>query len=318
MEFSEHWKQLEKAMENFKFKEDKSESNFVGAAPWEKTPDTKVDENPISSNAQNTTNSKKGTNDVEIVEQRVMQLEIKVDELQMKEMELEKKCLEAEEEKERMVIKFSEEMKVLEEAFSNKMCEMQKDLLSMVEHCLNFENVLSQTKEENQKMRSQIKKLVEEREMRMHQPQILGKETSDGKAVKPKKPSVEESNSPKTSEVSSDKCRIVTVSSGSLGSNPSPSKTPPPILKRAQMKPPSPSSTKIMWHHPTSVPFYTPGQSRLPAPVYHQGLGAPYDVQYLPPVTAGDQYRYPPAFYTYGQDNDVYHQIPELNYYNPL
>jgi len=311
MEFSEHWKQLEKAMENFKFKEDKSESNFVGAAPWEKTPDTKVDENPISSSAQNTTNSKKGTNDVEIVKQIVMQLEIKVDELQRKEMELEKKCLEVDEEKKKMVIKFSEEIKVLKETFSNKMCEMQKDLLSMVEHCLNFENVLSQTKEENQKMRSQIKELVEERDMRIQQDQSLGKEMSDVKAGSQRISGVEESVSSQTSGVSSNKCRIVTVSSGSLGSNPSPSKSPPFVPDRPQMTPPSSwlRSTKIMWHHPTSAPVYTPGQSR---PLPHGGFGGG------PPFTVADQYHYPSAFYPYGQNGDVHHQNPEVNYYHPL
>jgi len=298
-------------MENFKFKEDKSESNFVGAAPWEKTPDTKVDENPISSSAQNTTNSKKGTNDVEIVKQIVMQLEIKVDELQRKEMELEKKCLEVDEEKKKMVIKFSEEIKVLKETFSNKMCEMQKDLLSMVEHCLNFENVLSQTKEENEKMRSQIKELVEERDMRIQQDQSLGKEMSDVKAGSQRISGVEESVSSQTSGVSSNKCRIVTVSSGSLGSNPSPSKSPPFVPDRPQMTPPSSwlRSTKIMWHHPTSAPVYTPGQSR---PLPHGGFGGG------PPFTVADQYHYPSAFYPYGQNGDVHHQNPEVNYYHPL
>ena len=147
MEFLEHWKQLEKAMENFKFKEDKSKIDCDSAASWEKTPDTKGDENghdvPISGSTQSISNGRKGENDVEIVKQIVMQLEIKVDELQRKEMELEKKCLEVDEEKKKMVIKFSEEIKVLKETFSNKMCEMQKDLLAMVEHCLNFEKELS-------------------------------------------------------------------------------------------------------------------------------------------------------------------------------
>jgi len=311
MEFSEHWKQLEKAMENFKFKEDKSESNFVGAAPWEKTPDTKVDENPISSNAQNTTNGKKGKIDVEMVKQRVLQLDTKVDKLQMKEMELEKRCLEVEEEKERRVIELSEEMKVLKETFSNKMCEMQRDLLAMVEHCLNFENVLSQTKDENQKMRSQIKELVAEGDMRIQKDQFLGNEMYDEQAGIQRKPSVEESVGPQISGESSNKCRIVTVSSGSLGSNPSPSKSPPSVLDRQQVMPPSSwlRSTKIMWHHPTSAPVYTPGQSR---PLPHGGFGGG------PPFTVADQYHYPSAFYPYGQNGDVHHQNPEVNYYHPL
>merc|ERR1719239_269558 len=147
-------------------------------------------------------------------------------------MELEKKCLEVDEEQKKMVIKFSEEIKVLKETFSNKMCEMQKDLLSMVEHCLNFENVLSQTKDENQKMRSQIKELVEERDMRIQQDQSLGNEMYDEQAGIQRKPSVEKSVGPQISGESSNKCRIVTVSSGSLGSNPSPSKSPPSVLDR--------------------------------------------------------------------------------------
>ena len=63
------------------------------------------------------------------------------DDLQMK---FERRLkLEAEEERERRFSEFSEEIKVLKETFSNKMWEMQKDLLAMVEHCLNFEKELS-------------------------------------------------------------------------------------------------------------------------------------------------------------------------------
>merc|ERR1712192_282245 len=119
-------------------------------------------------------------------------------------------------------------------------------------------------------------------------------------------------------------CKIVTISSGSLGSNPSPSKAPPSVLDQTQVTPSSLRSTKIMWHHPISAPVYTPGQPRLPATVYHQGFGAadhPY-AQYLPPeappVTVADQFHYPSAFYPYGQDGDVHYQNPEVNYYNPI
>ena len=63
-----------------------------------------------------------------------------------------------------MVSDLQEENKALKETFSKKMSEMQRDLLSMVEHCLIFEKDLSKTKEENQRMRSHIKELVEERD----------------------------------------------------------------------------------------------------------------------------------------------------------
>ena len=59
-----------------------------------------------------------------------------------------------------------EEIKVLKETFFNKISEMQKDLLAMVEHCVDFEKVLSQTKQENQEMQSRIKELEEEKERR--------------------------------------------------------------------------------------------------------------------------------------------------------
>merc|ERR1719378_1732164 len=98
------------------------------------------------------------------MKQKVTELEVKVDELKMKEKDLDRSCLEM---KEKIVEELSEEVKVVKEMFTNKMCEMQKDLLGMVEHCLNFEKELSQTKEENQKMESRIKELVEERDRGM-------------------------------------------------------------------------------------------------------------------------------------------------------
>ena len=67
---------------------------------------------------------------------------------------------------EMQVGELSEEIKVLKETFFNKISEMQKDLLAMVEHCLDFEKVLSQTKQENQEMQSRIKELEEEKERR--------------------------------------------------------------------------------------------------------------------------------------------------------
>ena len=121
------------------------------------------------------------------------------------------------------------------------MCEMQKDLLAMVEHCLDFEKELSRTKEENRKMQSQIKELVEEREGRMEKELTPGEEMSREKATHVKKSTVEEVANSKTPGVSSNKCRIVTVSSGSLGSTPSPSKS----LDRRQVPPPSLSSSHL-------------------------------------------------------------------------
>ena len=140
---------------------------------------------PTSSSAssqEKISDDKKKENDIEMLKQKVMHLETKVDDLEMKEKKMEKRCLQVEEEKEKMVKELSEEIKVLKEKmvnelseeikflkemFTNKMCEMQKDLLSMVEHSLNFDKELSQTKEENQKMRSQIEELMEERDRRM-------------------------------------------------------------------------------------------------------------------------------------------------------
>ena len=49
-----------------------------------------------------------------------------------------------------------EEMKALKETYASKMSEMQKNLLSMVEHCLDFEKALTDVKEENKKLKSQI------------------------------------------------------------------------------------------------------------------------------------------------------------------
>ena len=237
---------------------------------------------------ENISNKKKDQDGVE----EVRHLESRrVDDLQMKELELEKGCLESEEETEIRISELSEEIEVLKETFSNKMCEMQKDLLAMVEHCLNFEKELSRTKEENRKMQSQIKELVEEREGRMEKELTPGEEMSREKVTHVKKSTVEEVANSKTPGVSSNKCRIVTVSSGSLGSTPSPSKS----LDRRQVPPPN--STKIMWHHPTSAPVYTPGMPR--PPVYHQDFSDQYLPAVAPPVP--DQYYYHAAFYPYGQ-----------------
>lgn len=224
----------------------------------------------------------------------------RVDDMQMKEVEVEIRCLEAEEQK-RRTNELVEEINVLKEMFSNKMCEMQKDLLAMVEHCLNFEKELSRTKDENQKMQSQIKELVEERNRRLEKEQTHCEEMSREKATHVEKSTTEEVSNSQAPGVNANKCRIVTVSSGSLGSSPSPSKSPSraSVLNLPQVLPPSSSSTTIMWHHPTSAPVYTPG---LPGPplYQHQGFSDQYLPSVLPPHTVSDQYCYNDAFYPYG------------------
>ena len=202
--------------------------------------------------------------------------------------------------KERMVSKNSEEIQVLKEMFTKEMGEMQKDLLAMVEHCLNFENILSQTREENQKMRSQIKELVEERDRRMHQDRLLQKYVNLEEAAHTKKSTVEEVANLKTPGGNSNKCVNVAVFSGSRGSTPNLlSKPPPSILNQAQVMPPSPRSTKgeIVWHHPAAAPKYLPGPPRLP--VYHQGFSDQPFAQYLPPVSVPDQYQYDTTLHPY-------------------
>jgi len=331
MEFLEHWRQLEIAMENFKFKKDQSRTQLPGEGrppspsqvfspeqiwtPGRPVPKFSGRGRPVplssgelskiltpeqvdslvvgihgydiltsASALENISNKKKDQDGVE----EVRHLESRrVDDLQMKELELEKGCLESEEETEIRISELSEEIEVLKETFSNKMYEMQKDLLAMVEHCLNFEKELSRTKEENRKMQSQIKELVEEREGRMEKELTPGEEMSREKATHVKKSTVEEVANSKTPGVSSNKCRIVTVSSGSLGSTPSPSKS----LDRRQVPPPS------LRHHPTSAPVYSPGMPR--PPVYHQDFSDQYLPAVAPPVP--DQYYYHAAFYPYGQ-----------------
>merc|ERR1719341_1897391 len=218
-----------------------------------KASDTAVEGNGHNASTSDISNEKKNGHDEAMV--MVKHLEARVDELQMKEIELElkgieleRRCLKAQEEKGRIVNQLSDEMKVL----NNKMSGMQKDLLAMVEHCLNFEKALSQTKEEN---------------LRMEKKQTLGKKMSNEGANRNEKSTVEEVSDLRAPGVSSN--WIGTSSSGSLGSTSSSSMPSSSVLDLPQVQPPNPIPTKIMWHHPTSVPVYTPGQPRLP--VYHQG-----------------------------------------------
>ena len=115
-----------------------------------------------------------------------------------------------------------EEMKALKETYASKMSEMQKNLLSMVEHCLDFEKALSDVKEENKKLKSRIDKMEKETQRRKDEEKTFRNPTSgtaksmDSQVLAPKTP-----NSIK-------KCKIVSVSSGSLGTSPSPSKSQSP------------------------------------------------------------------------------------------
>ena len=329
MEFSAHWKQLEIAMENFTFKEEKSKRGDDNTVTENKTPslsfggDNPTFDNPPTHNnipdappspgARFPSSIPGGKERMSILERNVEELQRSflaggtVQKLEVEVMEMQ-------------VGELSEEIKVLKETFFNKISEMKKDLLAMVEHCLDFEKALSQTKQENQEMQSRIKELEEEKGRRTQREQKVEKELSLNKDAQRMKSSVEEVVSSKTTDdVGSNGCRIVNaVSSGSLGSSPgpSPSKSPPSILGRQKVMTPSPrsSTSTIMWHRPPSAPLYMPG--------YPQGYGA-QDQFYpqfpqAPPGTVPDQYPYPAPFYTYGQETEGYQQHPDLlNYYNP-
>ena len=329
MEFSAHWKQLEIAMENFTFKEEKSKRGDDNTVTENKTPslsfggDNPTFDNPPTHNnipdappspgARFPSSIPGGKERMSILERNVEELQRSflaggtVQKLEVEVMEMQ-------------VGELCEEIKVLKETFFNKISEMQKDLLAMVEHCVDFEKVLSQTKQENQELQSRVKELEEEKERRTHREQKVEKALSLNKDAQLKKFSVEEVVSSKTTDdVGSNGCRIVNaVSSGSLGSSPgpSPSKSPPSILGRQKVMTPSPrsSTSTIMWHRPPSAPLYMPG--------YPQGYGA-QDQFYpqfpqAPPGTVPDQYPYPAPFYTYGQETEGYQQHPDLlNYYNP-
>ena len=328
MEFSAHWKQLEIAMENFTFKEEKSKRGDDNTVTENKTPSLSfggdnpttyknIPDAPPSPGARFPSSIPGGKERMSILERNVEELQrsfLAGEAAKKLEVEL----------MEMQVGELSEEIKVLKETFFNKISEMKKDLLAMVEYCVDFEKVLSQTKQENQEMQSRIKELEEEKGRRTQREQKVEKEFSLNKDAQLKKSSVEEVVSSKTTDdVGSNGCRIVNaVSSGSLGSSPgpSPSKSPPSILGRQKVMTPSPrsSTSTIMWHRPPSAPLYMPG--------YPQGYGA-QDQFYpqfpqAPPGTVPDQYPYPAPFYTYGQEIEGYQQHPDvypclMNSYNP-
>ena len=170
MEFSAHWKQLEIAMENFTFKEEKSKRGDDNTVTENKTPSLSfggdnpttyknIPDAPPSPGARFPSSIPGGKERMSILERNVEELQrsfLAGEAAKKLEVEL----------MEMQVGELSEEIKVLKETFFNKISEMQKDLLAMVEHCLDFEKVLSQSKQENQEMQSRIKELEEEKERR--------------------------------------------------------------------------------------------------------------------------------------------------------
>ena len=181
-----------------------------------------------------------------------------------------------------------EEMKALRETFASKMSEMQKDLLLMVEHCLDFEKALSDVKEENKKLKSRIDKMEKETQRRKDEEKAFRNPTNstaksmDSRLLAPKTP-----NSVK-------KCKIVSVSSGSLGTSPSPSKSQSPDQHQEIKSSPNPRSTEMTeentsWYLDAfSAPFFTQDMNSQPA------FDEPYP-----------QF-FPPGYYSYAPSGEVF------------
>ena len=186
------------------------------------------------------------------------------------------------------IFDLKEEMKALKETFSSKMSEMQKDLLSMVEHCLDFEKALSDVKEENKKLKSRINKMEKETQRREDEEKTCRNPTSrttksmDSHVLAPKTP-----NSIK-------QCKIVSVSSGSLGTSPSPSKSQSPDQHQEIKSSPNPRSTEMteenaIWYpDASSAPFFTQDMNSQPA------FDQPYP-----------QF-FPPGYYSYAPSGEVF------------
>ena len=186
------------------------------------------------------------------------------------------------------IFDLKEEMKALKETFSSKMSEMQKDLLSMVEHCLDFEKALSDVKEENKKLKSRIDKMEKETQRRKDEEKAFRNPTNgtaksmDSQLLAPKTP-----NSVK-------KCKIVSVSSGSLGTSPSPSKSQSPDQHQEIKSSPNPRSTEMTeentsWYLDAfSAPFFTQDMNSQPA------FDEPYP-----------QF-FPPGYYSYAPSGEVF------------
>ena len=125
-------------------------------------------------------------------------------------------------------------------------------------------------------MQSQLNKLVVQRDRGMekkHEPGH-GENMSHEKTSLMKNSTVEENANSKTPGLSSNKCRIVTVSSGSLGSTTSPSKSPPSVLDRPRV---------------LHAQIYTPGLSRLHLGSFQQGFSDQHLHPVAPPVKVPDQ-----------------------------
>ena len=182
-----------------------------------------------------------------------------------------------------------EEMKALRETFASKMSEMQKDLLSMVEHCLDFEKALSDVKGENKKLKSRIDKMEKETQRREDEEKTYRNPTSrtaksmDSHVLAPKTP-----NSIK-------QCKIVSVSSGSLGTSPSPPESQSPDQHQEIKSSPNPRSTEMteenaIWYpDASSAPFFTQDMNSQPA------FDQPYP-----------QF-FPPGYYSYAPNGEVFY-----------
>ena len=136
MEFSAHWKQLEIAMENFTFKEEKSKRGDDNTVTENKTPSLSFGgDNPTSDYPPTYKNIPDGPpspgarfpSSIPGGKERMSILERNVEELQRSFLAGEAaKKLEVEL-MEMQVGELSEEIKVLKKTFSNKISEMQKD-----------------------------------------------------------------------------------------------------------------------------------------------------------------------------------------------
>ena len=189
---------------------------------------------------------------------------------------------------EERIYELKEEMKALKETFTSRMSGMQKDLLLMVEHCLDFEKALSDVKEENKKLKSRINELEKEKQKRKDEEKTFRNPTNstaksiDNQVLAPKTP-----NSIK-------KCKIVSVSSGSLGTSPSPSKSQSPDQHQEIKSSPNPRSTEmaeedIIWYpDASSAPFFTQDMNSQSA------FDQPYP-----------QF-FPPGYYSYAPNGEVF------------
>merc|ERR1719204_1866652 len=176
--------------------------------------------------------------------------------------------VEREDEEENRFLDLSEEIEVTKETFVNKMSEMQENLLLMVEHCLDFEKDLVKLKEENRRMRIEIKDLREEKNCLKEEEKKSSSGNADGELIfTNSQHSVQQSVISGGEVVAKpERCRIVTVSSGSLDSHPSPSKSALPATEKEETSYYPGPGPSITWHRPLSLPSYTVPPRHVPAP----------------------------------------------------